>query len=66
MNGGQKELDMDHKLIMAGPPVTCPCGEIWYSPFDKVYVTTYKSCVVCTDPKEFEEKSLPILNLISE
>ena len=50
--------------IMKGNPITCPCGETWFSPFDKLFVSAYDICRSCATDTEFEEMSENIFAII--
>ena len=50
--------------IIKGKPVTCPCGERWFSPFDKLYVRAYNKCSTCSSPDELDRLSDNIFNII--
>lgn len=50
--------------VMASPPITCSCGEKWYSPFDKLYVTAYGKCTECSTDSEIEGFSENIFKII--
>jgi RNA polymerase subunit RPABC4/transcription elongation factor Spt4 len=52
------------KEIVARPPVTCPvCGDTWFSPFDKLYVTTMDKCTMCSTDAEIEKISKFIFDM---
>ena len=58
------EVARDAKEIVAGQPVTCPCGEKWFSPFDKLYVKAYDKCTTCSDDEELERLGNNIFAII--
>lgn len=58
------EVARNHKEIISGTPVTCACGEMWFSLFDKLYVTTYNKCSTCSTPEELERLSENIFALL--
>jgi len=59
------ETAQNYKQIMSGPPVTCSCGEKWFSPFDKLYVTAYGKCTSCSTTEEIEQLSENIFATIN-
>jgi len=46
------EVAKNATKMMASEPITCPCGERWFSPFDKLYVSAYGKCTVCDNSDE--------------
>lgn len=60
------EVVQKYKEIMSGPPVTCSCGERWFSPFDKLYVTAYGKCTSCSTAEEIERLSENIFAIIAQ
>lgn len=59
------EVAQNAKKIMSGAPVTCPCGEKWFSPFDKLYVSAYGKCTKCSDADEIVELGTNIFNIVN-
>ncbi len=58
------EVVQNYREIMSGPPVTCTCGEEWFSPFDKLYVSAYSRCTTCSTAEEIEQLSESIFAII--
>jgi hypothetical protein len=51
------QVAQNAKEIMASQNIYCHiCGEKQFSPFDKLYVSAYSACVMCTDTVEDVEK----------
>ena len=50
--------------IMKGKPITCPCGEKWFSSFDKLFISAYSKCMCCATVDEVEELSENIFAII--
>jgi len=45
--------------------VYCPlCNKMQYSSVDKLYVTAYEKCIVCSTPEEVEINGANILEII--
>ncbi len=42
----------------------CPCGERWFSPFDKLYVAAYGKCTTCSTEAEVAELSENIFRIL--
>jgi len=58
------DVARNKKEVMSGAPVTCVCGEQWFSPFDKLYLATYGKCVSCSTSEEIEKNSGNIFAII--
>ena len=58
------EVAKNAKEIMSSPPITCSCGEKWYSPFDKLYFAAYGKCTSCSSVDEALENSENIFAII--
>ncbi len=58
------EVAEKSQSIMSGEPVTCSCGEKWFSPFDKLFVSAYGKCTSCASDTEVEELSENIFAII--
>lgn len=61
---GLIETAQDYKKILLGPPIVCPCGERWFSPFDRLYVSAYSKCTTCSTVEEIDELSGNIFAII--
>lgn len=59
------EVAKNYKQIMASQPITCTCGEKWFSPFDKLYVSAYGKCTSCSSSEEIEKLSENIFSIIA-
>lgn len=51
-------------IIMSGAPIYCSCGEKWYSPFDKLFVSAYDKCCTCCSSEEWESLGKNILAIV--
>lgn len=58
------EVAENSQSIMSGNPIVCPCGEKWFSPFDKLFVSAYGKCTSCASDTEVEELSENIFAII--
>jgi len=59
------EVAKNAQEILNGEPLTCACGDKWFSPFDKLYLATYGKCVSCTnDVDELTKNSENIFAII--
>lgn len=58
------EVAQNCQSIIDGGPVICQCGEKWFSPFDKLFVSAYGKCVSCAPPDEVDELSENIFAII--
>lgn len=64
MNNKVIQVAADRGVIMSGPPIHCPCGEKWYSPFDKLFVSAYDKCSTCCSEEELESLSENIFAIL--
>jgi uncharacterized protein (DUF983 family) len=52
--------------IMASLIIHCPiCGEKQFSPFDKLYVSAYETCVMCDTADNVEQRGDNIFSIVN-
>jgi len=55
----------DKDDILSGPKLVCPaCNEVWYSGFDKLYISAFGKCYLCTPEEEADTNGKQVFQII--